>query len=237
MVSLFASLGQRPQWERRRAEAEEASARAGFVPVFADPPLDLDLGPGGDLPGATRRITEMLPGLVTEHGASIVVSPSPHDVHHGHEAVGRGVERALAALPAGLRWWMWGLWGELPVPNVYYGFDEPVLTRALHVLDAYYGELARNDYRRFLAGRAAVTSVTGSERVFGFGAAAASTRPYAEVLTEVRLLDGRFLASEPHQLDEGPEPAALYDVDLTAWIEGPSARQLVGPPREARAAQ
>ena len=121
VVSVIASLGFSGQWERRRAEAEAAAERAGFVPVFLDPPLNLDLD--GDLAEATRRVATELPGIVEEHGASIVVSPSPHDVHHGHEAVGRGVQRAVAALPPTLRWWMWGVWGDLPAPNVYYGYD------------------------------------------------------------------------------------------------------------------
>ena len=97
VVSLIASLGFAGQWERRRAEAEEAAQRAGFVPVFLDPPLNLDLD--ADLALATRRVATELPGIVEAHDASIVVSPSPHDVHHGHETVGRGVQRAMAALP------------------------------------------------------------------------------------------------------------------------------------------
>jgi LmbE family N-acetylglucosaminyl deacetylase len=232
VVSVVASLGFEAQWERRRAEAEEAAQRAGFVPVFLDPPLDLDLR--SDLAGAARRLAAELPALVEEHAASIVVSPSPHDVHHGHETVGRAVQRALAALPPTVRWWMWGVWGDLPAPNVYYGFDAPVLERALHILDAYTGELERNDYRSFLSGRAAVNAVMGSERVFGFGSAAASALPYADLVTEVRLVDGRFMASEPHHLDQGPEPSALYDLDLTPWLDAPSVRELVGHGREVR---
>ena len=77
----------------------------------------------------------------------------------------------------------------------------------------------------------------GSERVFGFGSPAAGSAPYAEVLTEVRLVDGRFMASEPHYLDQGPEPAALYDVDLTPWLDSPSAHELVGYIREVRQEQ
>jgi hypothetical protein len=133
-----------------------------------------------------------------------------------------------------MRWWMWGVWGELPAPNVFYAFDQKVLDRALHVLDAYEGELERNDYRPFLTGRAAANAVMGSERVFGFGAAAATKLPYAEVVTEVRLLDGRFMASEPHYLDQGPEPSALYHLDLSPWLDAPSAHDLVGYIREVR---
>ena len=232
VVSVIASLGFEGQRERRRAEAEEASARAGFVPVFLDPPLNLDLD--GDLDEAARRVANELPAIVKEHDASIVVSPSPHDVHHGHEVVGRGVQRALAALPPTVRWWMWGVWGELPAPNVFYGFDQRVLDRALHILDAYGGELARNDYRTFLTGRAAANAVMGSERVFGFGSPSATTQPYADLVTEVRLLDGRFMASQAHHLDQGPEPEAGYGVDLTLWLDAPSAHELVGYIREVR---
>src|SRR3984957_19419751 len=181
VVSVIARLGFQDQHHPRRAEAEEAARRAGFVPVFLDPPLTLDLD--ADLDHATHRIATELPPIVEEHQASIVVSPSPHDVHHGHEAVGRGVQRAMAALPPYMRWWMWGVWGELPAPNVFYGFDDKVLDRALHILDAYAGELERNDYRPFLPGRAAANAVTGSERVFGFGSPAARKLPYADLTT------------------------------------------------------
>jgi LmbE family N-acetylglucosaminyl deacetylase len=230
VVSVISSLGFEGQWQRRRAEALEASERAGFVPVFFDPPLNLDLD--ADLELATHRLATELPTMVKEHEASVVVSPSPHDVHHGHETVGRGVQRAMAVLPPTVRWWMWGVWGDLPAPNVFYPFDERILERAAHVLEAYAGELARNDYRRLLAGRAAANAVLGSERVFGFGSAAVSTLPYAEVLTEVKLLDGRFMASEPHQLDEGPFRDANFDLDLTPWLDSPSVHDLVGRIRE-----
>ncbi len=232
VVSVIASVGFEGQWERRRAEAGEAAQRAGFVPLFLDPPLNLDLD--ADLALATRRVATELPALVEEHAASIVVSPSPHDVHHGHETVGRGVQRAMAALPPTVRWWTWGVWGDLPAPNVYYGFDAKVLDRALHILDAYAGELERNDYRAFLSGRAAANAVMGSERVFGFGSPAANSLPYAELITEVRLVDGRFMASEPHHLDQGPEPGALYDLDLTPWLDSLTAHELVGYIREVR---
>ncbi len=233
VVSVIGSLGFEGQWERRRAEALEASERAGFVPVFFDPPLNLDLD--GDIELATDRIATELPPMVKEYDAQLVVSPSPHDVHHGHEAVGRGVQRAMAALPSAVRWWMWGVWGDLPAPNVFYAFDQPILDRAVHILEAYVGELDRNDYRRYVAGRAAANSVLGSERVFGFGSAAASKLPYAEVLTEVKFMDGRFMACEPHQLDEGPYRDANFDLDLTPWLDSPSVRELVGRIREVRA--
>ena len=230
VVSVIASLGFEDQHPRRRAEAEEASRRAGFVPVFLDPPLTLDLD--SDLALATSRIATELPTIVAQHGATIVVSPSPHDVHHGHEAVGRGVQQAMATLHSSVRWWMWGVWGDLPAPNVFYAFDEGALARAAHILSAYTGELERNDYQRFLAGRAAANAVMGSERVFGFGSASATTLPYAELVTEVCLVDGRFVASKPHTLDEGREPGATSSVDLTPWLDSPSVHELIGRIRE-----
>jgi LmbE family N-acetylglucosaminyl deacetylase len=230
VISVLASLGFPNQWERRREEFEEASQRAHFVPVILDPPLDISLP--DDLARATERVAAELPHILTEHGASIVVSPSPHDVHHGHETVARGVQRALAILPSSIRWWMWGIWGDLPAPNVFFPFGDPDLARMLHILEAYAGEIERNDYRRLLTGRATTNAVLGSERVFGFGSPAASSHPYAEVLTEVRHLGGRWMASEAHLLDEGPLPEVLFGVDLTAWVESPSVHQLVGPIRE-----
>jgi hypothetical protein len=145
------------------------------------------------------------------------------------------VQQAVTTLPSSVRWWMWGVWGDLPAPNVFFAFDQKTMDRALHILEAYAGELERNDFRRLLTGRATANAVLGSERVFGFGAPAASTLPYAEVLTEVRHLDGRFMASEPHQLDEGPSPEARFDLDLTPWVTAPSAHQLVGWNREVTA--
>jgi LmbE family N-acetylglucosaminyl deacetylase len=230
IVSVLASLGFPAQQERRRAEFEEASRRAEFVPVVLDPPLDISLP--DDLGQATDRVAFELPQIAFEYDATVVVSPSPHDVHHGHETVARGVQRAMEVLPSSTRWWMWGIWGDLPAPNVFFPFAETALERMLHVLEAYEGELARNDYRRLLTGRANANAVLGSERVFGFGSPAASSLPYAEVLTEVRRIGGRWMASGAHHLDEGPLPEEQFDRDLTAWLEAPSVHQLVGPIRE-----
>jgi LmbE family N-acetylglucosaminyl deacetylase len=227
VVSVLVSLGFPDQWERRRAEFEEASRRARFVPVILDPPCALSLS--DDLARATERVAMELPRILDEHGAAVVVSPSPHDVHHGHETVARGVQRALATLPSSIRWWMWGIWGDLPAPNMFFPFGQPALARMVHILEAYAGEIERNDYRRLLSGRATTNAVLGSERVFGFGAAAASPRPFAEVLTEVRRIDGKWMASIAHELDDGPLSDDQFTLDLTAWVESPSVHQLVGP--------
>jgi LmbE family N-acetylglucosaminyl deacetylase len=227
VVSVSVGLGLPQDWERRRAEFEEAARRAHFSPIIFEPPLGIS--GHDDLADATERVALELPGIVVSYGASLVVSPSPHDVHHGHETVARGVQRAMESLPPAVRWWMWGLWRDLPAPNVYYPFAEASLVRMLHILEAYEGELERNDYRRLVAGRASATAVLGSERVFGFGSAAASSLPYAEVLTEVRRVGRRWMASQAHHLDQGPLLDEQFTIDLTAWVESPSVRQLIGP--------
>ena len=175
VVSVIASLGFEGQWDRRRAEAEEASQRAGFVPVFFDPPLNLDLD--ADLALATQRLATELPGHRRgARGLDRRVALAPRRAPRPRDGrPGRAARHGRAA--ADVRWWMWGVWGDLPAPNVFYGFDQKVLDRALHVLDAYAGELERNDYRPFLTGRAAANAVMGSERVFGFGSPAASDAP------------------------------------------------------------
>ena len=71
VVSVIASLGFEEQWERRRAEAQEAASRAGFVPVFFDPPLNLDLD--GDL---------ALGGPSCRHGTP-GGGPGPRRIHRG----------------------------------------------------------------------------------------------------------------------------------------------------------
>lgn len=238
VVSLVASLGFPAQQVRRRAEAAEAARRAGFDPVFLDPPLDISLD--DDLAAATARVTAEVTKLVATHDVSVVISPSPHDVHHGHECVARGVQQALARTD-GARWWMWGIWGDLPAPNLFFPFGDGDLEQMLDVLDVYAGELARNDYRRFLKGRAAANAVLGSERVFGFGSPAATSLPYAELLTEVGRRDARWMAAAGRTLDDAflaPNGALAqpdWTLDLTAWIESPSVRQLVGPVPEVSA--
>ena len=127
---------------------------------------------------------------------------------------------------------MWGVWGDLPAPNLFHGFSDRVLARAAHILDVYAGELERNDYQHLLSGRAAANAVLGSDRVFGFGSPAASAHPYAELLTEVRLIDDRFMASGPHTLDDGPFPDSAFTLDLTGWLDSPSVHEIVGYIRE-----
>jgi LmbE family N-acetylglucosaminyl deacetylase len=184
VVNALASLGRPADHDRRRAEAVEANRRAGFELVLRN-----------ELP-----VDEWLGSLLREFGPAIVVSPSPDDAHPSHEAVARATEAACAAATDPPVWWQWGLWADLRRPTLYVPFDEDVLAEAQHVLAAYSGELARNDYARLLEARAVAHAVLGSERVFGFGSARASDAPYAELLSELRLIDGTWHHSPPRLL-------------------------------------
>jgi LmbE family N-acetylglucosaminyl deacetylase len=203
VVNVVATLGRElTQHARRRAEAEHAAAIAGWeLRVVASV---------GDL--ATLR-------------PDVWISPSPHDGHPTHERVARELRDLIERSGAPSRWWMWGGWADLPMPTMYVPFGESLLERALHVLDAYAGELARNDYRRLLRARATANAVLGSERVFGFGAAAASPASYAELLTEV-VFDGSTWALGPPRIWSAD--AELVDPtaeDIGWWLHAPSVRE------------
>jgi hypothetical protein len=118
---------------------------------------------------------------------------------------------------------MWGLWADLPHPNLYVGFDDEHVARAIHVLEAHAGELERNDYRLVVRGRAKVNRVLGSERVFGWGARA-RPQPNAELLTEVVWRDGEWWASSARELDPGIPLAdgGGAPVRLGWWMDSPS---------------
>jgi LmbE family N-acetylglucosaminyl deacetylase len=214
VINLACGLGRPEQEGRRRAELEAACSLAGFELRIADP--------------AARDDEEGLAALVLElaaaEGARLVVSPSPHDRHPAHELVGRAARAAAAE--ARLRWWMWGLWGDLPLPTLYHGFGEERLGRALQVLAAHAGELARNDYAALVRGRAQANRVLGSERVFGWGAAM-RPEPYAELLTEAAPDGaGGWTAGAARVLDPA-EPLASEEPGprtrpLGWWLDGES---------------
>jgi hypothetical protein len=192
VVNLVASLGRLEDHARRRDEALDAAARGGW-----------ELAPPDGQELSTRVAT-----LVDRHAPEIVVSPWLHDAHPRHEEVARATADALASLPSPPTWWQWGLWADVREPTLYVPFDDDVLGDAQHVLAAYEGELARNDYARLLTARAMGHAVLGSERVFGFGSTRMSAAPYAELLRELRWVDGAWQ----------PGPARVLDPDdpLTA---------------------
>ncbi len=219
VVNVACSLGRPHQHARRRAEVAEACRRADFELRIIDPPVALsrsdDLGSAQET--LVSRIGELVAGLSPE----VVIGPSPHDRHHGHEVVGR-VARDVLAHAAMPRLWMWGLWGDLPLPTLFFGFGDADLDAATHVLRAHTGEVARNDYVALLRARAAASRVLGAERVFGFGATA-PPQPYAELLTEVIHADGEWWAGSARSLCPGArlDPIAR-DRRLGWWMDAPS---------------
>lgn len=194
VVNLACSLGRPADHARRREELTEACARAGFELVIPDglPAL----GSEDDLPAAQAELTDLIATLIQARACAYVVSPSPHDGHPAHETVGRAVRDALTRLEDPAAWGMWGLWSELPLPNLYVPFDEPRLAEIEHALRAHAGEIDRNDYASLIGIRGRMNAILGAERVFGFGAAYDGTR-YAELLTEVVFDGDRFQRTPP----------------------------------------
>ncbi len=229
VVDLLVSRGRPGDRERRLAEAREASRRAGLHLEAVEPPVALSAA--DDLDAARTRVAGEVAAALARTGAGLVLSPTHGDRHHGHEVVGRGVGDALTAAADPPAWWTWSLWGELPFPDRYVAGDDAALSRAEHALAAYGGELARNGYDRLLRARGTACAVLGAERVFGFGSAAASALPYADLLTGLRRVGGRWHGSPPALLeapqDVGPALTATgTGPDLDAWVRAPTAREL-----------
>jgi LmbE family N-acetylglucosaminyl deacetylase len=197
VVNLSCSLGRRDQWDRRRAEVEEACRRAGFELLVLDPPLLISSQ--DDLDAAQARLAAEARRLIDELGADLVLAPKPHDGHHGHEVVGRAALEALAHAGAP-RLWLWALWADLPLPTLFSPFDDDALARARHALEAHAGEARRNDYVELLRARGVSARILGAERVFGFGAPGRE-QPYAELLTEVEFAAGEWWAGQPREPD------------------------------------
>jgi LmbE family N-acetylglucosaminyl deacetylase len=198
IVNVACSLGRPAQHVRRRGELEEACRRAAFELRVdeADP---------------TAVLAELQPALV--------VAPSPHDRHPFHEQVGRAALAAVAETGQPETVWLWGLWGELPLPSLVVEVTDQRLDEIEHALSAHAGELERNDARRLLRARSAANAVVGAERVFGFGSQALPFRR-AELLTELRLDAGRWLLCEPRILDSAATAGdgAAGDTDVTEWL-------------------
>jgi LmbE family N-acetylglucosaminyl deacetylase len=223
IVNLAVSLGRPRDRERRERELREACSRAGFALRLCSPPHQIGLR--DDRAGAQARLTYELVSLGVQESFELLVAPSPHDGHHGHEVVGRAAVATAAAL--GLPLWIWGLWSELPLPTLLHPFDEPALDRIMNALSAHSSQLARNDFRRVVPGRAQATAVLGPERVFGFGAPGISA-PYAEVLCEVVPRAGCMLLGAPRLLDASAPLAAPTARDLSAWLHAASLRDQLG---------
>jgi LmbE family N-acetylglucosaminyl deacetylase len=194
VINYPCSFGRAEQVNTRRAEVEEACRRAGFELDRAA--RGFSISSGDNLAAAQRGLTAEVRERIAARRVEIVVAPSPHDGHHGHELIGRAARDEVGACgDRAPRLWLWGLWADLPWPTLYVGFDERRLDQVIHVLEAHTSQLARNDYRELVRGRTRANRVLGAERVFGYGSATHEPHRFAELLTEAVLRDGRWWAS------------------------------------------
>ncbi len=202
LVNLACGLGRPDRRRQREAELREACRRAGF---------ELRLAGGLDPRAAVHEaIAELRPALV--------VSPGPHELHPAHVLVAGAVREGLAALGDGApRWWMWALWGSLRQPTLATAFGQSRMREILAALEAHEGELGRNDYRRLVEGRAAMSASLAPELLFGFGSTALDPgTDYAELLTEAVPKAGRWLLGRPRWLD--PKAALAPPAEAEALV-------------------
>lgn len=228
IVNIACSLGHPEDHDRRRAELAEATRRLGIENQVVEPPTHLDDGAVFDV------LAGQVEAVLRELRPSILVSPQPHDAHPHHELVGRVAMESMAKLASPPAWWMWGLWADLPMPTVYVPYGEERLAELMHVLSAYGGEIARNDYARLLPARATSQAVLGAERVFGFGSETAHPDPYADLLTEAHRVKDTWLLGTPRILDSAQPHAEPGVEPLTWWLTAPSVTELHSNPRVAR---
>lgn len=238
VVNLGCSLGPAGEADRRRQELTEACRLAGFDLEIPTRLLGDPLGPA-ELDAARAMTGEVVAEALSRWEPELVVAPSPHDRHPGHEVVGRGTLDAARRMAEGApepgdasgvpRLWLWGLWADLPLPTLAVEFDRGRMEEILAALGAHAGELARNDYRRLVRGRAEMNASLGPERVFGFGSAAGGAE-YVEVLSELHLIEGRYRLGLPRWLDPGSPLAGEAGPDVTDWLEGASITTTFGPP-------
>jgi LmbE family N-acetylglucosaminyl deacetylase len=221
VINLLLSLGRPGDENRRRREAELAAHRAGLELHVLEPRARLSAA--DDVVETQRILVEQLAAVVADP-IDLFVSPSPHDGHHGHETAARALRDAIECSQRPARWWMWGLWADLPIPTLYLPYGEDLQRRSDLLVAAYAGELSRNDYRHLLHGRGRVNAVLGSERVFGFGASAVSLEPFAELLTEVVFDGARWCIGQPRVLDTTKPFEPPTGEVLNWWLHAPSLR-------------
>ncbi len=236
IVNLACCLGTTATAPRRTAELQEACNRADFELILPEDPAYMH--GDGRLAEAEEALRSHIQDVYKELQPKAVIAPSVHDSHHDHEAVARATRDALAPFESA-RLWMYNVWGELPLPTIYNPFDQAELDHVQYALAAHGGETARNDYHNLVLGRALVGKVLGSEKIFGFGAAAVSQLPYAELLTEVirgpsndmQWVGGRTRMLTANALfEDAPTPHIPRDF----WLMSPSVRQEDNKLREIR---
>jgi LmbE family N-acetylglucosaminyl deacetylase len=215
--NLALGLGRPHQHDRRRAEVEEACARAGFDLVVREPPLALSRD--DDLAAAELEVERMLVDRLAHDPPELLLAPQPHDGHHAHELVGRAARAAVEARAQPLTVWWWSLWGELSHPTLIVPIDA-VLARVVGALAAHGGENARNDYTWLVTARAAASAILGPERVLGFGSPGLGDR-HVELLAETRCEDAGWRFGAPRRLDPAdPTSACAFEPAESAgsWL-------------------
>ena len=217
---LTCSLGRPEQESRRRAELLDAARRADFG-ILVPSPL-INLSDRHDLAALEQAVEATVLSTCLDQEPVLVVAPHPHDAHPAHELVGRAVARALRSLPRPPPLWLWSIWADLAVPTLYSPFGQATMDRALVILTAHEGEVARNDYRRLLHGRAIANTVIGSERVFGFGSGLATPLPYADVLTELAYVRGVWRGGVPREFAPSTLSRPSHVDDLSWLFDRPS---------------
>lgn len=228
VVNLVLGLGRPPDHDRRRAEVREACSRAGFHLSVTEPPIPMSAT--SDRHAAEDRVRRHLAlALDGADPPDLVVGPSPHDVHHAHELTGRAIRDVLAARHDPPPWWMWAIWGDLPMPTIVTTFDDGRAAEIERALSAHEGEMARADHRVHVEARGRLTAVTAAEKVFGFGAPALAAGR-AEVVTEVTWRDGQWVLGSPRALDAAAPLTRPTSRPVSAWLTAPSARELGGGP-------
>jgi LmbE family N-acetylglucosaminyl deacetylase len=229
VTNLAVSLGRRGDRERRRHELERACGQLGLPLEVLEPPLDMSGGEGDDLDAAEERLDASLRERLSAY--DLVIAPSPHDQHPGHELVGRAAAQAVAQQVSDPpRLWLWSLWSSLALPTTIAGFDEPALVRLDRALREHRSQLERNGYDRLLRAKAIVDAVLGPERVLGF-AGSRLGHPYAELTCELVRVGQKWLLGASRELDPAHPFPSPTSVDATDWLAGPSGRASLGESR------
>ena len=220
VVNLACGLGRAEDHARRRAELARASELAGFELVVADPPARI--GADDDMQMAQRAVATAITAQLERDEARLLVGPSPHDGHHGHEVVGRAICDAAQSRGVPCEVMFWGLWGELPIANAITSFGSERLAEIQRALAAHQGELARNRFDRLLTGRAQANAVLGPERVFGFGSPGRRYE-YAELLMHVGWSpDEDWRLAAAHEFDPARTRGAPDGTEIGWWLRSPS---------------
>ncbi|MGO9822455.1 MAG: PIG-L deacetylase family protein [Solirubrobacteraceae bacterium] len=225
VINFACALGRPEDHGRRRAELTRACELAGFELVIADPPVPI--GANDDLGLAQRALAEAITTQGQRYRARLLVGPSPHDGHHGHEVTGRAICDAVQSRGQPCEVMFWGLWGELPIPNLLTPFGPARMAEIQLALAAHAGELARNRFDRLLTARARANAVVGPERVFGFGGPGRQYE-FAELLTQVSWSVGAGWRLVPaREFDPSHAGGASDGIEIGWWLRAASVADVV----------